>query len=118
MKKKSELGCILKEFRKANGMTQGQVVRGITGFDSSNLSRVENGATISLDSLRAVCENLSIPLSKLFLIEEGKFSVDYVARTSEEDKLIGLMKSLNNHQKDMIMSVLQQAVELNKLKNA
>lgn len=94
------IGSRIKALRKARGLTQVQLAKGI-GVDQSTVSDIERGAGFSADTLQALCEALET--SSGYIMRGGREADLYDAellalfhRLTEEDRatLLKAMRGL------------------------
>ncbi len=83
---KSLLGYRIREIRKANNMTQEQLVEKI-GSDTNNLSKIENGKKfLSAEKLVKIANALNVKVMDLFNFEHIAPDNELIAKINNEIK--------------------------------
>lgn len=99
---KAQLGARIKELRKAQNITQEELVE-IIGSDTNNLSRIENGKKfMSADKLTKIANALNVDVKELFDFghiltdEELKSEIISDINTLSANQLKYIYKSIKN----------------------
>lgn len=106
-----EIGQNLKLIRESMGMTQDQFAE-LLGFGDKHISKIERGTVgLSLDSLKHICNTLSITSDSLI------FGARSVVEDEELELLIQRIKFQDTRDLALIKTILAQLVNhLNKSK--
>lgn len=95
----------LREFRKANGMTVGDVGRAV-GKSDKTISAWEVGrGQPDADMLVALCQLFTVDISDFYHDDHG--DKEEVTLTSDEERLLKAYRSLDEGQKGHVLGVVE-----------
>lgn len=97
--KRKTTGQIMKEYRKAKGMSQMELAE-VIGVSYQQVQKYEKGINrISVDRLKQIAKALDVPINEFFLSEEmvvSETQADYGKMTDDEQLLLHLFRKIKD----------------------